>query len=138
MVKRLDEYSFYVEDILAFAEEDTWQEGADPDTSRSWSHDVNEEFDTFDDMFDRLTSNYGLTDDRDSWGVFTGENGRIEVQQMEDDSNFIITPKSRIWDMWKRGERRLWLVNYSIYLKLVKSYSPTDDELLDLTGLQEI
>ncbi len=90
-------------------------------------------------MFKYFTEGpYYLTTDKNSWGIFGGERGRIEVQQMEDEAGGLVESSDRMFKEWKKGEIDLWLVNYSIYTKMVKMHEPTEKELQEFTGLQVI
>ena len=127
---------FYVSDMLKIADRDNYKTGTDPSSSITDAYKINKKFSSFSELTDYFMKNY-LTNQINNWGIFGDEDGRIKVQQYENDGGEEANQKEL--KEWKAGLIDLWLCNYSIYVEIMSNgRAPTSDELIEITGLQEI
>ena len=69
--------------------------------------------------------------------VFSGEDGRIEASGLVDEDNNYVGDDQRFIDRWKMGEVKAWNADVSLYIRLAKTWTPTDDELAKISGLKK-
>lgn len=130
------ELEIFVSDFIWFKEEDDFKQGALPGTGTDWHEKIGKKFKSFPDLVKYMNRNYGITSKLDNWGAFSGDVGRIEVQMMVDENNVEANKKDLA--LWKRGQKKLWIANISIYIEFTKSYEPSSDEISKTFGIQEI
>jgi hypothetical protein len=69
--------------------------------------------------------------------VLSGEDGRIEANGLVDEQNNYVGDDQRFIDKWKMGEVKAWNADVSLHIRLAKTWTPTDDELVKLSGLRK-
>lgn len=95
-------------------EEDRWGEGCIPGTGGSF--DINIQFvgKTPEEVIERAKAQFG---DYDVILNSCDEPGRVDIRQYEDDEGNAAFPSDL--EAWKRGEMRLWLVEYTMQIEKV-------------------
>jgi len=104
--------------FLKFVEEDIFDTGCQPDTTRSYF--VEDEFkaESQTELIKNVCDSLGIEDKRENY-LFNScdEPGRIDFQLLEDSEGTVAT-KQQIND-WKRGKCRLWAATYSAQVQEV-------------------
>lgn len=90
-------------------EEDSYQEGANPNTSAAWA--LNDTFtaDTLDELIGDVMSAYQV--DRDSLITYEDEPGRLDIQRMENADGY--EPSALELESWRKGNCKLWIADFS-------------------------
>ena len=102
-----------------YTEEDSYENGCNPKTNRSWS-DRNMRFtgETLDDLIQSLMAFVG-TDDKESVSLDACDNmGRVDIQVLETDEGY--NASKRDIELWKEKKERLWLCNYTFQVEQVE------------------
>lgn len=121
----MGEKIFYKASCLKFTEEDDFEKGCLPETSRDIP--IEEEF--FKPTLGELVK--AIEDfTQGKAHAFEGEGNRIEVQVMEDVNGIKATPHEE--ELWKQGRRKLYLSNYSFYVRKLKECDEVSDEIKNL------
>lgn len=101
---------------LKFIEEDNYENGCNPETSQSYTVEIEFKAETIPELLNQITEYYGV-DIKDIEINSCGENGRIDIGIMEDqDSN---KASKKDLELFKQGRKRLWYSVYTYYIEEV-------------------
>lgn len=106
---------FRAYDVTKMVMEDTWDEGALPDTETEVMHDdIDVEAYSLTILRRQLADHFGLSEDRDSWTFeYHHEDptrGRLMFQRTETRDGH--PPFSADVEKWKAGQKKMWLADY--------------------------
>lgn len=104
---------------IKHSEVDNYNDGCDPDTTRSELLDIQIKGESLNDIKQAIKDHFDCTEECILINPceFDDEKNRIDVQFLERKSG-IIADKTNI-EEWKKGNTRLWLVTYSFYFELL-------------------
>lgn len=126
-------WKWFVEYVDGELIEDSYEEGEIGRPISQLSEKVNEVYEDFHMMVKNLNRSYGIPEDLKNWGII--EDGRFVVQDLTDDD--WITASPREIEDWKNGLRTLYSANYNIYVKVIKTSTPSIKDM-KITGVSEI
>lgn len=103
---------------LKHAEEDIWERGCQPGTERVDEGNDRFRADTMEDLIEKLMD-FALTTDKKAVLLNAcDEIGRVDIQVTQGDDGLPLTESEQ--EVWKRGEKQAWLVNYSFRVERVQ------------------
>jgi len=82
-------------------------------------------------LIKKLSSTYGLPQERDNWAAF---DGRLTCEFMVDDDN--VPPTDREVEAWKTGRKRLWAAHVNVGVARVSV--PTTEEIAEAFGVEDM
>ena len=107
--------------MIKHSEVDNYNEGCDPSTSQSVGINIKLSGNSKGEIIEEIKNFLGLTTEEfNDYSDFNacGEVGRIDVQILED-NNGVQASEHEI-EEWKKGYKKLWLVDYSMYVEIVE------------------
>lgn len=102
-----------------FAEQDSYDEGCLPETGFTFSGDERWSAETIPELLKKLRDFVGIDDDYEILLDSCEEDGRIDIQVMENADGYTVT--SAGWfEKFKRGELALWYATYTFMVEKVE------------------
>lgn len=102
-----------------FAEQDHYEHGCDPETAVTFSGDERWSADTVPELLKKLRDFLGVDDDYEIELDCCGDDGRVDIQVMENESGYSVTSE-RGFEKWKKGELALWSATYTFLIEEVE------------------
>jgi hypothetical protein len=134
-IQAADEVEVIVDLLSMETTEDSYEEG---EVGRRQSVLAERNFGVFKSMREAIHKASSFTGiPEKNFYVFSGEDGRIEADGLVDEENNYVGDDNRFIDKWKMGEVKAWNADVSLYVRLAKTWTPTDDELVKLSGLRK-
>ena len=104
--------------FICHSEEDVFNKGCQPDTSKSWFSNQRFTDQTLSGLVQQLKDTFNpLGDNMDILLNSCEEDGRIDIQVLEDEDGCYA--RSSEIEKWKIGQKRLWLSTYSFQVEKV-------------------
>jgi hypothetical protein len=123
--------------MVWFSTEDSYKQGMLPDTTQTvLSERLSGVYPSFKKMQEALSAAWGLPENLDAWGAFSGENGRIDVQFLVDENNS--EPSKQDIALWKKGRKKLWTIDASITVLVGELEYPSSATISKMAGIQEL
>ena len=126
-----EEFVIYVDSAEMVTQEDNFEDGAFGNFQHVWSEGHTGPYKSMADVMRHFSHTPGVPNEKDTW--FVMEDGRIDASWTVDEDNYAVS--ARDVAEWKAGKKRLWIADLSVYVTFAKRYTPSEDELVKLTGL---
>ena len=109
---------YEVNGVHRWTEEDVFENGCIPNSGVSELMDVKVKADTIDELIHKLFNSLYFDYDKEAIELNAcDEEGRLDIQIMENMDGQEADKHERA--LWKKGQRRLWLGNYTAHVELV-------------------
>lgn len=115
----MSKIKYIAKGYLKHIEEDNFEEGCLPDTSKTLFLDTQISGDTIEELIDNLKAFVGVKNDADVAINACGQDGRIDIQRLE--TAYGSAPSQGTIEKWKLGNVKLYLCDYSFNVQVVSS-----------------
>ena len=117
-------------------EEDSYDQGVVGREQQAASGSNEGPFGSIDDLIAHFVSDIGAPEDKADWGIFGDDDqARIETDWMVDVDNYALHDGDPTLEAWKKGKASVWLARLTLYVKIITERTPSEDELVKMTGL---
>jgi hypothetical protein len=124
----------YVDTMIKEAEEDNYENGADPSTRKMVMHEkIGKIFDSFEDFKKYCEKTWGLEGDESAWVVI---DNRIIFNQLEDVNENKITINDPEYKEFKEGKINLYIADYDFNVYLIIPSKSDEEAIRKFTGIK--
>lgn len=92
-------------------------------------------FDSVDEVIKKVSDMTGVP--VEEFFVFDGEPGRVSGNGLFDEENNYVGDDKNFLGRFKKGEVRAWSGEIDVFLQFAKTWTPSDDELVEASSLKK-
>jgi hypothetical protein len=117
-------------DIFVLTEEDDYEKGCVGGHNTYTIDGSGGMFSSIDDLIKHLSEHYCLPKEKKDYHIF---DDRLCCSAFVDEDN--IEADERDIELWKKGEQRLWIANYSVNISFFEKVDLESDQMQELLGI---